>query len=48
MLLSLERVGFQVNDGHEGTGFLLNALRRGGGYYLGECLAATPPVVQPR
>ncbi|KZW00706.1 hypothetical protein EXIGLDRAFT_695199 [Exidia glandulosa HHB12029] len=34
IIQALERVGFQCNDGPEGTGFWLNALSRGGGYYL--------------
>jgi putative flavoprotein involved in K+ transport len=34
LLSALERVGFQLDDGEDGSGFYLKYLRYGGGYYL--------------
>ncbi|WP_456697741.1 NAD(P)-binding domain-containing protein [Aeromicrobium sp. P5_D10] len=34
LLASLEAVGFQLNDGPDGTGLLGFALQKGGGYYI--------------
>ena len=34
ILARLQKVGFQLDDGYRGSGIWINALRRGGGYYL--------------
>ena len=33
----LAKVGYKVNFGEDGSGFLFLALKRAGGYYLGTC-----------
>ncbi len=34
----LNKVGYRTNYGDDGSGFVFLALKRGGGYYLGESL----------
>lgn len=47
LLEGLEKVGYALNYGDEGSGFLFLALKRAGGYYLGESSAFHRCILAP-
>ena len=42
ILEGLQRVGFKINYGEDGSGFLMLVLKRAGGYYIGAHLSLSP------